>query len=107
MNLKDFIDLIEKGIDVNAQKNNGETLLFKEVYPETIEILIKSGASVNIVNKNGDTALHYAAKRNDLESILLLLKYGANVRLTNSKGAKPADMCTYFYVKDFVDYISN
>lgn len=99
--------MIEKGIDVNAQTNTGETLLFKEVYPETIEMLIKSGASVNILNKNDDTALHYAAKRNDLESILLLLKYGADLRLTNSKGSKPADMCTYFYVKDFVKYISN
>lgn len=81
-------------------------MLFSCVYPEGTEILLKAGASVDIVNKNGETALHYAAGRNDLATILLLLRHGADLQLIDCNGFRARDFCTYFYVRDFIDYIS-
>lgn len=98
--------LIEKGANVNAQNNDGNTVIFSCVYPEGTELLLKAGASVDILNKNGESALHYAARRNDLAAILLLLRHGADLQLIDDNGFRARDLCTYFYVRDFIDYIS-
>lgn len=97
--------LIEKGANVNAQNNDGNSVIFRCVYPQGTEMLLKAGASVNIVNQNGESALHFAAKRNDLATILLLLQYGADLNLTDNNGSKARNVCTYNFVKDFIDYI--
>lgn len=97
--------LIDKGANLNAQNNDGETVIFGCVYPTRTEMLLKAGACVKIVNKNGESALHYAARRNDLATILLLIQYGADLNLTDNNGIKARDVCTYFYVKDFIKYI--
>lgn len=97
--------LIDKGANLNAQNNEEESVIFGCAYPDGTEMLLKAGASVNTVNKNGESALHYAARRNDLATMLLLLQYGADLNLTDNKGIKARDVCTYFYVKDFIDYI--
>lgn len=98
--------LIEKGADVNAQNNEGNSIIFESVYAEGTEILLKAGASTKIVNKKGESALHLAAKRNDLEICLLLLSYGAEINLEDENKKKPSDLCTYTYLKDFLLYIS-
>lgn len=98
--------LIEKGADVNAQNNEGNSLIFNSVFAEGTEILLKAGASPHILNKKGESALHHAAKRNDLEICLLLMKYGADVNLEDENIKKPADLCTFSFVKDFLLFIS-
>lgn len=97
--------LIEKGANVNAQNNDGSSVIFKCVYPQGCEMLLKAGASVNIVNQNGESPLHYAARRNDLATILLLLQYGADLNLTDKNGIKAKDASNYYFVRDFIDYI--
>lgn len=48
--------------------------------PDVVNYLIKHGADVNIVNKNGQTPLLYAAENNqNLEITTALIKAGANI----------------------------
>lgn len=76
--------LVELGANVNAQKDNGETILMtaaeKTSYPEVIEILINAGIDVNAKTKDGNTALNYAAKFNkNSEVVRALVNAGAEL----------------------------
>lgn len=104
-NLQILNYLIEKGANVNAQNTEGNTLIFESIYPNGTEILLNSGALVNITNKKGQTALHNAAKRDDLATILLLLKYGANHNLKDENHMRAIDFCKSSYTKDFFEFI--
>jgi ankyrin repeat protein len=51
-----------------------------------------TGADVNAVDHDGNTALHHAAARGDVESILYLVSKGADVTRVNREGQTVADM---------------
>jgi ankyrin repeat protein len=51
-----------------------------------------AGADVNAVDHDGNTALHHAAARGDVESILYLVSKGADVTKVNREGQTVADM---------------
>lgn len=60
---------------------------------QTMEYLIKNGASVNKANRRvgpfgtyNETALHYAAHKGRLEAYVFLLKNGANPDIRDSNG---------------------
>src|SRR4030095_103427 len=48
-----------------------------------------SKADVNSAQPDGTTALHWAAHWNDAEAVMLLLRAGANPKVTNRYGASP------------------
>ncbi|CAL5409329.1 unnamed protein product [Camellia sinensis] len=48
---------------------------------EIVEILLSSGADVNLKNNGGRTALHYAASKGWLKIAEILLSHGANINL--------------------------
>lgn len=98
--------LIEKGADVNAQNNDGNSLIFLSVFPRGTEVLLRSGASTKILNKKGESALHLAAQRNDLETSLLLMKYGADLNLEDGNSQKPSDLCSNPFIKGLLTYLS-
>jgi ankyrin repeat protein len=50
------------------------------------------GADVNAVDHEGNTALHNAASRGDIEMILYLVSKGADVKAVNREGQTTADM---------------
>ncbi|MFN8059733.1 MAG: ankyrin repeat domain-containing protein [Vicinamibacterales bacterium] len=50
------------------------------------------GADVNAVDHEGNTALHHAAARGDVEMITYLASKGANVKAVNREGQTTADM---------------
>jgi ankyrin repeat protein len=50
------------------------------------------GADVNAVDHDGNTALHHAAARGDVEMILYLVSRGADPTLVNREGQSTADM---------------
>lgn len=99
--------LIEKGANVNAQNNEGNTIIFESIFPRGTEILLRNGAAVNIRNSKGQTALHYAAKRDDLDTILLLIKYGAELNLKDENDMRPVDYCKRSYVREFLEFIES
>ena len=51
-----------------------------------------AGADVNAVDHDGNTALHHAAARGDVDSILSLVSKGADVTKVNREGQTVADM---------------
>lgn len=51
-----------------------------------------AGADVNAVDYDGNTALHHAASRGDVDSILYLVSRGADVMKVNREGQTVADM---------------
>jgi uncharacterized protein len=51
-----------------------------------------AGAEVNAVDHDGNTALHHAAARGDVDSILYLISKGADVTRVNREGQTVADM---------------
>lgn len=55
-----------------------------------VKLCLKLGASVNVANKYGDTALHGAAWRERADSIVqLLVEKSANMNAKNSRGSTP------------------
>ena len=54
-----------------------------------LRALIQQKADVNAAEADGTTALHWAAYRDDLESVDLLIRAGANVNAANDLGATP------------------
>ena len=51
-----------------------------------------AGADVNAVDHDGNTALHHAAARGDVDSILYLVSKGADITRVNREGNTVADM---------------
>jgi len=58
------------------------------------EYLLEQGYDVDHANSNGYTTLHWAASRNHLEVVQLLLRFGAKLDLRNVDRRTPADLAT-------------
>lgn len=55
---------------------------------QMIDKLLEFGADINAQDKNGNTAMHYAFRRNNKETVELLLERGCNYKLTNNEGVQ-------------------
>ncbi len=100
----DFTDvinyLIEKGKDINQSfgEETGYTALREAAYlgyTESVELLCKLGADVNILNKY-DTPLYSASAEGNLETVKILVDYGADVNKANKYGITPYEISTKF-----------
>jgi ankyrin repeat protein len=60
--------------------------------PAVKYLIEEIGADVNARDHQGNTALHNAASRGDIEMILYLVAHGADVRAVNREGQTTADM---------------
>ena len=54
--------------------------------------LLEKGVDVNTQEPSGDTALHVAARENNMDAITLLMEYNSCVHLQNSQGLTPLDL---------------
>jgi ankyrin repeat protein len=85
--------LIESGEDVNMRVGLGYTALQKATYIgklESVQVLLDLGADPDM--KGGPaqvTALHTAALRSNMDIANLLLRYRADVKMTDNEGATP------------------
>lgn len=97
--------LLQEGVDVNAQDSQGRTALMMSLVPnfrnnnvfsllntsaenndeKITQLLIENGADVNIQNNRGDTALIFAIELSNKNAVKLLIEKGANVNVTNNK----------------------
>ena len=85
--------LTENGADINAIRNDNCTPLMLASsggYVDQITFLIKHGANVHLQDKNGDTALHHAARNmnNSSEIVCALTAAGAS-QMCNNQGLTP------------------
>jgi ankyrin repeat protein len=60
--------------------------------PAVTFLVEELGADVNAKDHDGNTALHHAAARGDVEMILYLVSKGADVKAVNREGQTTADM---------------
>ena len=84
--------LIDKGMDVNAKDNTGETPLHIAARGNRDEIavaLIGAGADANAKENTGETPLHVAASENKAEAADALIAAGANIHAKDNAGATP------------------
>ncbi|XP_055950913.1 serine/threonine-protein phosphatase 6 regulatory ankyrin repeat subunit A-like [Argiope bruennichi] len=110
-NLQVVRELIYFGADVNRTDNLGNTPLHFAVCfrnYKMMEILLKCSAGIDIQNRQGNTAMHYAIdnckllhwaipnykcpgdrKHTDLEAVKLLMNYHADINLSNSLSETP------------------
>jgi ankyrin repeat protein len=74
--------LLERGVPVDfASSTNGGTLLHLAAFHDqtnTLEILIRAGANVSLVDESGFTALHWAAMEGATGAAAFLLKHKAD-----------------------------
>ncbi|KAF3929718.1 Ankyrin-3 [Arthrobotrys entomopaga] len=97
----DFDDLkrcCEKGLNVRARAFNLHTTplhlaVINNKPADQIQYLLEKGASVDDLDDNGDTPLHFA-KRADL--VELLLQNGARLSIKNKDGLSPGHMACMF-----------
>ena len=85
--------LIGIGADVNARTNNGVAPLMiaaEKGHINAVTSLVKCGANVHLQDKDGNTALHYAAHFRDglPEIVEMLLNLGAS-HMCNHQGLTP------------------
>ena len=78
--------LLERGADVRAKNNRGETPLHWAKNVETAKLLLDRGADVNAKNNMGDTPLHLAK---NVEIAKLLIEKGADVEAKDKYGRIP------------------
>eukprot|EP01118_Nematostelium_gracile_P019811 TRINITY_DN933_c0_g1_i5.p1 TRINITY_DN933_c0_g1~~TRINITY_DN933_c0_g1_i5.p1 ORF type:complete len:259 (+),score=76.51 TRINITY_DN933_c0_g1_i5:49-777(+) len=83
-------------VDLNQKNDTGRTALIyacsKAKDPETINILLKNGAKVNLTDAYGATPLHRAAankSKSSLPIVQLLIENGANINAQDKEGTTP------------------
>uniref|UniRef100_UPI00358F8F19 ankyrin repeat and SOCS box protein 7-like isoform X2 n=1 Tax=Myxine glutinosa TaxID=7769 RepID=UPI00358F8F19 len=82
--------LLEAGADVNAQQGAALFSTALRGSQELCRLLLQRGADPTLARPgDGQTALHMAALRDDLECVRLLHRYGANGAQGNTAGVTP------------------
>ena len=82
--------LVERNVDNIARRNKEQkTPLMLVKDHDTLEYLLQNGARVNDVDNTGQTALYWASYWHRPANISMLLKYGADVNLSNNNGDTP------------------
>ena len=75
--------LLARGADVNAKEpsQNQDALMWaaSERHPDVVRLLVEAGADPRAHTKKGFTALHFAAREGDIDSVRQLLASGVNV----------------------------
>lgn len=90
-----IIWLKEQGADINAQDTYKKTALHHHAvyWKSSIDALLNNGASVLMVDTQGNTPLHIAASASRVAAVAALLTYSAPVDQKNNMGLTPLEIC--------------
>jgi hypothetical protein len=108
--------LIQNGANVNPTDFLGYTPLMSAIqYPVIIHLLLENGAVAVIDNLGTDlgfvletiecNALHKAVMGGQIDTVKLLLKYGANIEIPDSDGQTPLALAVLSGNKDMVEVL--
>ncbi len=81
--------LCQKGVDLNAQDQNGETILMRQIGKKNwkiVNLLLKYNPDVNVQDNCGCTALMRAVEGENIKLVHRLLRNGADVCLKDNLG---------------------
>lgn len=90
--------LIQAGADLDAVSDGeiaqvsplGTAAFVRSI--ELVRLLLDAGADVDAHGSDGFTALHTAAEHDDAELARLLVAFGADRTMENSRGQRPVDL---------------
>ncbi|XP_066256819.1 ankyrin-2-like isoform X1 [Euwallacea similis] len=104
--------LIKADCDVNLPTLEDMTPLHISVkYPKIVEKLIVSGAEMDATDYSGETVLHEAINEQNLETLCMLLYYGADPNIPCNNGITPFMKAICFDDVDFqaalFDYVTD
>lgn len=97
--------LIEAGADLNMphehfDKERPPIIIASQYgHEEIVKILLENGANPNIQTKNGDTALHNAARMGRYDITKVLIESGADPKIINQRQKKPIHFVNHFFHK--------
>lgn len=122
--------LLAKGADPDARGTRGQTALMWAVsqkHPEVVKVLLAHGASVGLrseawsevmavpphgylpynkaIPHGGETALMFAARVGDLDSLKLLVAAGGNVNDTDAWGVSATVLAAHSGFRDMVEFL--
>ena len=101
--------LLQKGADANAIDIEGKTALIMAInlplYEEPLQLLLKK-SNINLGDIDGNTVLHFAARKDDHDLLRILLKNGANPNQPNKNNFTPfEEACTQSKDPDFLKFL--
>ncbi|XP_044162259.1 BCL-6 corepressor-like protein 1 isoform X1 [Bufo gargarizans] len=97
--------------DINHRDNAGYTALHEACsrgWTSILQILLENGANVNCSAQDGTRPIHDAVVNDNLETVWLLLSYGADPTLATYSGQTPMKLASSEAMKTFLsDYLSD
>lgn len=78
---------------IDIEDNYGRTVLLNAALYGNLELtewVIEKGANVNHIDKNGYSALHFAAQENHTDVVKFLLEHNASPNIQDKNGNTPA-----------------
>ncbi|XP_075692700.1 BCL-6 corepressor-like protein 1 isoform X2 [Rhinoderma darwinii] len=97
--------------DINHRDNAGYTALHEACargWTSILQILLENGANVNCSAQDGTRPIHDAVVNDNLETVWLLLSYGADPTLATYSGQTPMKLASSEAMRTFLsDYLSD
>jgi pyruvate kinase len=90
--LDKLLELIDAGIDVDAQDEKGLSVVHYAILNDrldVLEVLIDTDANINLQDDAGVSPLHLASAYRSVEGVSMLLNANADVSATDSWGLTP------------------
>jgi len=87
--------LLDAGANPNERVQNGMSILMlssSRNFVELSRVLIREGARINMWDKNGNTAMHYASGAGSVGGVELLLHYGEKPDKENLEKIRPIQL---------------
>jgi ankyrin repeat protein len=100
--------LIQRGFDINATDERGDTAMHMAVYlgwAERVLTLTGVGADINQVNNKGNTPLIYAAQSGKFAMVKKLINNGADLKLINKQQKNAAQSAEESGFKDIAKFL--
>ena len=72
---------------------------------DTIKFLAQNGSNLNLVNKNGETPLHYAVKTKNIEIATLLISFGSDLTISSTEGT-PLQIAYTINDNEMIDHLN-